>query len=499
MNDNGRGMIGFSNNFGRSAVENFLLGQMTQFQIALGNAYRGFRNWEDAVYFQDTLRAGPRWTFSLGLRYEVMTAPTEVNRLTSVGYQTDANNVAPQFGFAWNAGGGKTVVRGGYGMIYGTIFPVLYQRSRFNPPAIRLSEVYFGPEDHALLNPLAHQLTEREQYEVKRNGPELVAPYSHLYTLEIQRELPASLFLRIGYAGERTFKLPYRHITNRGRPVPGIPPTTATINERRPDKSVSQITTVVNGAIAYFDALQVTVNRRLGRGLVWNVRYTFSKIITAGDTTFADIDTGDVGQQENGLFQDLRGVAKMDTPHALTFGYSYELPDWGGQRGWKRKLLGGWRVSGTTTFRSGTPLSVRSGSDSPRFGNVDGISSADRPNLLDPKILGKSIDHPDTAPLLLRREYFDSELAPGGRGNLGWNTFRNDGTNNWNLAIEKEFPLGFRGGEVPSVQFRAESFNAFNHPQFDPVNNTLAAEPFGQITNTTNKGRVIQLLLRLRW
>ena len=498
INDNGRGTIGFTRNFGRSAVENFLLGQPTNLQVGFGNLYRGFRNWEDAFYLQDTYRASPHWTFSLGVRYEVITAPTEVNRLTSVGYHTDANNVAPQFGLAWNPGGGKTVVRGGYGMVLGTIFPLLYQRARFNPPAVLILEV-FSPD---LLHPLSKvdlSPTGAERSEVKQNSPDLVAPYSHLYSLQIERELPANLSLTMGYVGERTIKLPNRVISNRARPVPGIEAITATINQRRPDPRYLQVTTVGNGVIAYLDALHLAVSKRLSQGLTWNARYTFSKVISTGDTTFADIDTGNPGQLENDMIRDMKGVAEFDTPHAFTIGYSYEFP-WGRNlRGTRRLLLGGWRVSGTTTYRSGTPLSVHAGSDAPGFGNVDGVNQPDRPNLLNPQILGKSIDHPDSSAAVLRREYFDTRLEPGGRGNIGFNTFRNDGTHNWNLAVEKEFPLGGQSSETRSLQLRAESFNAFHQPQFDPVNNTLATETFGKITNTANKGRVIQMLLRVRW
>ena len=97
----------------RSALENFRRGLPSSFALTRGNLYRGFRNWEHAFYLNDIIRVGPHWTLSLGLRYEIVTAPTEVNDLTSVSFGTDANNFAPQFGFAWNPSGGKTVFRGG--------------------------------------------------------------------------------------------------------------------------------------------------------------------------------------------------------------------------------------------------------------------------------------------------------------------------------------------------------------------------------------------------
>ena len=506
--DGARGSLSFQRNFGRGAAENFLLGVPSRFEVTLGDLYRGFRNWEDAFYFHDTIRVSPHWTLSVGLRHEILTLPKEVNNLTKISYRTDANNLAPQFGFAWNPGGGKAVLRGGYGITFGTLFPLLYQRERFNPPAVRTVTV----NDPDLLDPLSRvELTSdgTERSELKRNSPDLVAPYTHLYTLSLERELPANTSLTVGYIGERTFKLPERVISNRAKPVPGIATTTKTINNRRPDPRFLQIGTVVNSTISYLDALHVTVNRRLSRGLALNAQYTFSKVISTGSTVFADSFTSAVSQSDE-IMSDMKAVAKFDTPHAFTIGYSFELPGLRLGQGIQSLLLRGWRISGTTTFRSGTPLTVFTGSDSPGLGNVDGAGSPDRPNLLNPAILGRSIDHPDTAAAVLGADscnkdirpvqcvYFDTNLPPGGRGNIGFNTFRNDGTHNWNFALEKEFFLGKTGDGAPNLQLRTEFINLLNQPQFSPVNSRISADTFGQITNTANKGRVIQLMLRLR-
>ncbi len=493
QSDQSRGGFSFTRNFGRSAVDNFLLGEPTSFSITLGHLYRGFRNWEHAFYVHDTIRVRPHWTLSLGLRYEIITAPTEVNNLTLIPYRTDANNFAPQLGFAWNPGGGRTVLRGGYGITFGTIFPLLYQRARFNPPAVQVLLV----PDTDLLNPLGTG-GEIKKSEMKLISPDLVAPYTHLYTLQIQRQLTTDTSLTVGYIGNRTIKLPNRVISNRAEPFedPDLVETTGNINDRRPDPRFLQITTTVNGTISYFDALQVAVNRRMSRGLAWNAQYTFSKSISTGATTFADISTGNVSQS-NELIEDMKGVTHFDTPHALTISYSYAFPWAGRWPGIASLFFRGWKLLGTTTFRSGTPTSVFTGSDSPCCGNVDGVNQPDRPNLLNLNLLGKSVDHPNTSASIFRPEYFDTHLPEGGRGNLGYNTFRIDGTHNWNVALAKDFYLPQAGGREPQLQFRAEFINLLNQPQFGAVNNRIAADTFGKITNTANRGRVIQLTLRL--
>ncbi len=495
QSDNSRGVFDFNTNFGRSAVENFLLGRPTRFKINLGEFYRGFRNWEHGFYFHDIIQLKTGWTLSLGLRHEVITVPSEVNQLTAIPYRTDANNFAPQFGFAWNPGGGKTVVRGGYGIAFGTIFPVMYQRARFNPPAVRVISI----DDPNLIDPLGGM--ELASSGTQRSGlnllsPDLVAPYTHLYTLTIERELPAGLSLRVGYMGSRTFQLPWEVVSNRAKPVPGIETNTRTINQRRPDPGFLEINTVTNGSIAYFDALQVAAEKRLGQRLTWSARYTFSKAINSGDATFADIGTGRHISMDDDIIGDLKGPSAFDTPHALAIAYRFQLPGPGRSRGLLTQLLGGWQASGNITLRSGTPYMVHTGSDAPGFGNVDGVGG-DRPNLLNPSILGKSVDHPDTFRSVLRPEFFDTNIPFGGRGNLGFNNIRSDAMNNWNLAVVKDFL--FRGGEqTPAVQFRAEFYNLLNHPQFDFFAPHVANEIFGKITNTVNRGRIVQFMLRLR-
>ena len=323
--------------------------------------------------------------------------------------------------------------------------------------------------------------------------PGLVAPYTQNYNFGIERELPGNLFFRISYIGSRSLKLVTRLATNRAVPVPGIPTTTATINQRRPDPRYLQINVYTPMAIGYYDALQIAVNKRMSRGLTWNARYTFSKSINSADSHESQVATGfHVSLTENDVVGQTKGVSRFDTPHALSLGYRYELPWFIGQSGFKSALLGGWKIYGNTVLKSGPPTHVHTGSDSPGSGNVDGVSG-DRPNLLNTAILGKSLDHPDVSPLIFRREYFDTNIAPGGYGNLGYQTFRQDGIYGWNLALEKDFSFSESG----RLQFRTEFFNLLNHPQFDEVNHGISNETFGKITNTANRSRVIQFTLRL--
>jgi hypothetical protein len=128
------------------------------------------------------------------------------------------------------------------------------------------------------------------------------------------------------------------------------------------------------------------------------------------------------------------------------------------------------------------------------YGNVDG-AVGDRPNLLDPAILGRTIGNPDTASQMLPRSAFAYIHPTDARGNLGHNVFRKGGVRNVNAFLARTWKVS---GET-SLTFRAESINFLNTPQFAAPGNELASSNFGQITNTLNDGRTFQVSLRFRF
>ena len=133
------------------------------------------------------------------------------------------------------------------------------------------------------------------------------------------------------------------------------------------------------------------------------------------------------------------------------------------------------------------------GSDGAGFGNVDG-SPADRPNILDPSILGASVDHPDTSEGALPAHAFAFIRPTDVAGNVGRNTFRKDGIFNVNATVSKR---GLLGGE--GVTLRVESLNLLNHPQFAEPGRQLTSPNFGRITNTLNDGRVFRATLEIQF
>jgi len=480
-----RGFFSFGHDFGRDSITNFRMGTPTQHLISIGNVHRGFRNWEMEFYAGDAWRARPGLSINYAVRWQPVGRPVEVNGLNRIAYGADLNNVAPLAGFAWRLGPRRGVLRGAYGLHYGEIFPVTYQQVRFSPPGN--TKLMVPTPD--LLNPLSGVAQGRPNLYLL--DAELATPYSHQYHLAWQVGLGGNWNLQAGYVGSRSHKLLVMWYLNRARPVPGIPQTTATINQRRPDPLHAEHRWVLNGSRGYFDAGRLAVVSPRWRGLSLDAAYWLSKALDLGasytNTAYDQDSRLSRSPTEFEAHHEMKGPSSFDQRHAFLCRAAWTAPDGRGLR----RVAAGWTFSGALLVKTGTPFTVSSGSDSPGYGNVDG-SGSDRPNLVDPSVLGRSLSHPDTSRALLPRSAFAYIQPTDLRGNLGRNTFRKGGIGNLNAAVSRTWTL--RGEK--RLTFRAESVNLSNTPQFAEPGHELASPEFGQITNTLNDGRSFRLLLR---
>jgi hypothetical protein len=470
-----------------------LHGAPSYYDITLGEMARGFRNWSANGFFADRWKIHSRFQLYYGLRYGLVTAPVEVDGLDRVPYGCDCNNFSPRVAFAWQAGAGWTV-RSSYSVSFSEIQPVTYQQIRYNLPLVRYVQV----QNPDLLEPLRGVRLDAGG----RSAPtllagDLVSPYSHQYNLSLERQIAGQAMLRLGYVGSRSFKFPNVYILNRAEPVAGIPLTLGTVDLRRPDPRFFEVRQVVNGGIGYFDAAQVSLDAPPHHGVRWNVTYTFGKAIDEGADYSSTAANREVLRARSlwqyDSFGDKKGLSNFDSTHALLASWTWDLPR-PRRVGWMSHLLDDWQLSSVTMLKSGTPLTLYIGSDAPGFGNVDGGAS-DRPNILDPSILGRTIDHPDTAGSILRRDRFAYIAAGERRGSIGRGTFRKAGIANLNAALSKQWHWGWRREWTALV--RAEVYNLTNTPQFDEPQRNLSSPAFGKITNTLNDGRIWQVGLRL--
>ena len=491
-----RGRFIFRRNFGNSPVTNLRLGLASNYAIAIGDVHRGFRRWMSQVYVGDDWKASKDLTLSMGLRWEPVAKPTEVNQLTEVPYSSDLNNLAPRFGFAYRLPGRWGALRGAYGIHYGEIFTATYIQARINPP----QNVTVVVQTPSLIDPLMDVRQVSFDPDVRSIrfdiAPDLRIPYTHNYNFAWEFEVAKDWTVDLAYVGSRTHKILSMFFLNRAQPVEGIPQTTATVNRRRPDQRFFNVLHVTNGSRGFFDAGRATLRMPRWGGLNLEASYWWSKSIDLGGSYLNTAANANrrltESPSEFDVHGELRGVSTFDQPHAALINFSYQTAALGSRGRLMRSLFGAWQLSSVLLFKSGTPFSVLAGSDAPGFGNVDG-SQSDTPLLLDPSILGRSIDDPDTSFDQLPVDAFGYIAPTDRRGNLGRNTFRRDGIANINMAVSKSWTLG---GDN-ALLLRAESLNFTNHPQFEDPGANLAEANFGRITNTLNDGRTFRFTLRL--
>jgi hypothetical protein len=198
------------------------------------------------------------------------------------------------------------------------------------------------------------------------------------------------------------------------------------------------------------------------------------------------------------------GQSDFDVRHIMIINYLYELPFFRSQSSLAGKLLGGWQLSGITQFQTGTPSSVGAGNDYVGVGQDGSMSGGGQFWVMNGT---PNVVHEFAANLSSDAKYWFSTTNGDGsaiytqpaKGTFNHqngirNVIHNPGFSNWNMGLFKKFPLGEKNG----IQFRAQAFNVFNHPNwggasFNPTN----LSTFGKITGKTGDCRNLQLSLRI--
>jgi len=575
-----RGYYTFSTAGTLNAFQNFQQGIVQTFQQGFGPSYTGERMTEASFYAQDDVRVTRNLVLNLGARFEHVGAPNEVNNLVPPDYK-GTFNVSPRFGFAWSpnsenpllrkltGGPGKSSFRGGFGMFRGRIFESIYSQigasSRFNPPLG--ATLTFSNPNEEVANPMGGYAFKpgppTSQVTMTYSDPNLHMPYTEQWNLTFERQLPWKAALEASYVGNRGIGLLFYNFTNRaqfpivstqpasyGTQAQGIftgvlfnqidpnlfdtnpPPGMISLSQgrtaaRRPNGTYSAFEVVSNAAWSYYNALQVRYTQRAFRGLNLSVGYSWSKNIDTG-TEATSVGAGDtnIAISENQSARSMRGLSRIAQPQRLVLSYVYDLPMFRSQRGpaslgWFApvvgRTLGGWQLSGNTTFAAGTPFTMFLGYDL----NGDAIGG-DRPFIVDPRILGRSVDNARIDPASGKQ--FAQEVLPisaflptaeqaaakawpwypgtGIIGNLGRNTFWIQGINNWDVSVIKSVRIH----ERHVLTYRLEMYNTFNRVQFgfpaytSVVDTSVAGyqlQPLlGRITSLNNSPRNMMMLLK---
>jgi Carboxypeptidase regulatory-like domain/TonB dependent receptor-like, beta-barrel len=411
-----------------------------------------------SAFVHDTWKVTRRLTLDLGLRWEINPAPGEANgnlplavtqidnlatmQLAPRGtrlWNTSYNNFAPRFGIAYQLrqkAGRETVIRGGIGSFYdtGNDFSA-FQFAVFPFTALSLPGAVSLPYDPNRIAPPpipALQPTITPPYgTLYAFDPNLKLPYTLQWNLSLEQSLGANQVLTLSYVGADGRRLLQRKQLSLG----SINPAFRTVN----------LTT--NNATSNYQALQAQYQRRLSRGLQALASYTWSHAIDDDSASYTSRAA-------------LRGNASFDVRHIFAGAVTYDLPAPRGL-GVAGAVFRHWSIDTNVHAQSALPVDPIART----FTAADGTVINVRPDLI------------GGVPV-----YIDDANVPGGRrinraafatpaagqsGTLGRNILR--GLPAWQIdfGLRRQFQLT----EKLNLQFRAEAFNIFNHPNFGTITN----------------------------
>ena len=489
----------------------FLQGSASLFQgpePGQTDSYRDFREIEFDGYVHDEWKVRRNLTVNVGIRYEFVTNPTTnvhpLNTLIHPPFGTfqrvpnvfasnpSVRNWDPRIGFAYDPfGDHKTAIRAGFGIFYNPIHARSYASGYyFNPPyALAFVPLPQFPNPFPGALPPPAQLVG-----VDYNTD--VTPHLYQWNFNIQRQLFESTTLTVGYVGSRGLHLygardinPVLPTVVNGLQIFGVPKGTTSVgitSNPRLNPAGAALSSEAPVADSNYHSLQVGLNRRFSHGVQSQLSYTWSKCLDNASGTYGLEGGIPWSDPLNGSYD--HGRCLFDRPQVFNLSGVYALP-------FKQNLLTkGWQMSGGLMVQSGSPWNVTVGFD--QSGGV--IAGSERPNLVMPR------DQIMTSNITQWANPAGFSLpAPGTLGNLQRDFLVGPGTVNMNYAVMKETPIK----EQIRLQFRAEFFNLFNHPNFalpnasafvQTANGGGAPNPtFGKITATTTSSRQIQFALKL--
>jgi hypothetical protein len=477
---------------------------------SLGSDFvRGFRQNLFGAFVQDDFKLTPRLTLNLGVRYEFVTSPTEVNGKTAnlvniigtsnnntdlnVGgefFDTPKGGISPRVGFAYDVfGDGKTAVRGGFGIFYEQPLFSSYRQAAYGTlPFINTARLRRGTAPTSLPVPGTAFVGGTPLTETI--ATDLQEIYSMQYNLNVQREFFGTV-LSAAYVGARGVNLLGQGDINTA--IGQLQPDGRILfNGARRNPNFDVVRSGIQGFNSWYNSMNLGAARRFNQGLQFQASYTFGKSL--------DERSGISGRQEflNGQSRTLdpynraldKGRSDFDVRHSFVANVSYDLPfaKFVGY-GPAKYALSDWQVNSIVTVSSGVPFGTFIDGDPDNDGTDENAARADL-------ALGAPL-YPvggSTVDLWFNPGAF---IAPqlGYRGTAGRNILVGPNFRSVDLGLTKLF----RVNEKKSLQFRVEAFNLFNRPNFDlPANADDGSQVFtfssGTFMPVTNVGRIFQTI-----
>ena len=476
--------------------------------------------WLIGTYLQDDWKVRSNLTLNLGVRYEFVTVPDEVDgKITNVRFPTDPavsigpplfenptlGNVSPRLGFVWvppSTGGflatlfgaeGQTSIRGGGGLYYDPpLFSTWGNNTARQEPYFKQIRVTNAPF------PNVYPLLAAGQGFVDTTAMQFDPDASKVlhFNVNVQRELRSTVVMTAGYVGSRGYNLWREADFNTAYPLePGGSIFAPIATPQRRNPNFANIRYKVADAESSYNSFQFGVIARPASGAQAQLSYTLSKSIDDGSAALGRLEfsNGQARTVDPYNVKLNRGPSDFDVRHSLSINFTWALPFEGGT-GFRRALVEGWQLNGIFTALSGVPMTPFFTFDHDRDATTD---NEQRPNL------APGLTEPRR---VSRTQLFSADdfVLPGigTRGTFGRNEIWGPGLVTFDPAISKQFSLD--GSRRKTAQLRIEAFNVLNRTNFaiPTVGNlTVFTTPTernssaGTITRTQTPGRQIQLAL----
>jgi hypothetical protein len=479
-----------------SDFADFLLGYPANTKVQYGNTATYFNNWGFIGYASDDWHMVPKFTLTYGIRYEAFTPPTEINgHIANLDVNSDFsqvqcvtpvatgsciagttpslfnghyNNWAPRIGIAWQppgkwfSGQHQLTFRAGFSMFYVQSYLNTLASEMANQPPFATASTL--TQQTATTVPLSFQtnLSSAVPGTVTNTvavNPFYQVPYAMIWNAGFEYNLARSTFLEVMYTGTRGVHLDellgYSLVSNGTTNAAGF-------------------TYDTTGAFSNFNALQVRLQKRMTRGLMFMARYTYSKSLDDASTIGGGAQT--VIQNNADPAGDY-GLSSYNMTHQFLGMFSYQLPFGDRQRfatkGWQKDVFGAWRVNGSFTAHSGTPFTVRVFSKNQACQNVPGTNSERADQSGDP-----SLSNPTTL------EWFNTAafaIPTACFGDAARNSVIGPGAFTINSGVSKTVQFGRDG--LRRLDFTWNASNLLNHPNYTGLSTVLGSSTFGQITS----------------
>ena len=449
------------------------------------------------------------------------------------------NTWGPRIGFAWELPSGKTVLRGGYGIYYSRTSgqPILQELT--GPPfgQIRFVQSLGIPFAQPFQEPpplpsfptysaatCTVPLLDPGCVSFVNVSADVKPPLTQNYSLNAQVELRPDLALEVGYQGARSTRLwEFRNFDQAFSASPGHPINGETentffnITPRTPVPGINSLSAgqVMATGSSWYNALVTSLTKRFSHGLQFLASYTWSSALGTSQSFATGTQLGGavVGNQNDPRAR--YGWDNFVRPHRFIVSGVYQLPGFSHPHSAVAKVLGGWSVAGVFTIQSGQRLTVTGTNaqnvfgvvtDRAPFSNATGCNN----RFVNPGSVQSKLKNYINSPCfdlnfnsypIIGADGIGTDFGTSGIGEV-----IGPSQNNWDLALIKSVSFT----ERVKLDFRAEFFNAFNHPQFAnpdldvglsaPELGLVAPNPnFGRITEPSTNPRIIQLALKLNF